>query len=171
MSALSRMGGFLVAVAVGFLALAACSNAVGSASLAKAIMDQLQKQNIDAQDVMCPDDLQAAVGQTERCSFTVGGQPVDAIATVTSVDGGNVKYDITTEAHSIAKDLLARKVGEQVTQQANLPVESTTCASDLQPMVNATAGCTIISKGRPVPVMVTVTRVSGGLINFSIKQV
>ena len=84
MGALSRMGGFLAAVAVGLFAFTACSNAVGSATLAKAIMDQLQKQNIDAQGVTCPDDLQAAVGQTERCSFTVGGQPVDAIATVTS---------------------------------------------------------------------------------------
>ena len=64
-------------------------------------------------------DLEAAVGQTERCSFTVGGQPVDAIATVTSVDNGNVKYDITTEAHSITKELLARKVVEQVIGSAD----------------------------------------------------
>ncbi len=50
-------------------------------------------------------------------------------------------------------------------------MDSTTCDADLQPMVNATAGCTLISKRQADGVMVTVTRVSGGLINFSIKQV
>jgi Domain of unknown function (DUF4333) len=171
MITLSRLGGTLAAAAVGLFALAACTDAVGSASLANAIMDQLQKQSIDAQGVTCPGDLEAAVGQTERCSFTVGGQPVDAIATVTSVDNGNVKYDITTEAHPIAKELLARKVMEQVTQQTRMTVDSATCVSDLQPMVNATADCTIMNQAKPVPVTVTVTKVSGGLINFSIKQV
>ncbi len=170
MTALSRPGAILAAVAVGLLTLMSCSDAVARASLANAIMDQLQKQSIEAQGVSCPSDLEAAVGQTERCSFTVGGQPVDAIATVTSVDNGNVKYDITTEAHPIAKDLLARKVTEQVTQQTKLTVDSSTCASDLQPMVNAAANCTIMSGGKPVPVTVTVTKVNGGLINFSIKQ-
>ncbi|HEY0813206.1 MAG TPA: DUF4333 domain-containing protein [Pseudonocardia sp.] len=169
--ALSRLGGTLAASAVGLFALVSCAQAVGSVSLANAISDQLQKQSIDAQGVACPGDLQAAVGQTERCSFTVGGQPVDAIATVTSVDNGNVKYDITTEAHPIAKELLARKVVEQVTQQTRMPVDSATCGSDLQPTVNAIANCTLVNRAKPVPVMVTVTKVSGGLINFSIKQV
>jgi hypothetical protein len=171
MITLSRLGGTLAAAAVGVFVLAGCSDAVGKASLAHAIMDQLQKQSIDAQGVTCPGDLQAAIGQTERCSFTVGGQPVDAIATVTSVDNGNVGYDITTEAHPIAKDLLARKVIEQVTQQTKMTVDSATCAGDLQPMVNATANCTIMNRVKPVAVTVTVTKVSGGLINFSIKQV
>lgn len=171
MITLSRLGGAFAAAVVGLFAISACSDAVGKASLAHAIMDQLQKQSIDAQGVTCPGDLQATVGQTERCSFTVGGQPVDAIATVTSVDNGNVKYDITTEAHPIAKDLLARKVIEQVTQQTRLMVDSASCGGDLQPTVDAAANCTIMSGGKPVPVTVTVTKVSGGLINFSIKQV
>jgi hypothetical protein len=161
----------LAAIAVGLLALTACSGTVTKEDVAKSIMDQLQKQSVDAQGVTCPNDLQAAVGQTVRCSFTVGGQPVDAIATVTSVDGSNVKYDITTEARPIAKDLLAKKVSEQVQQQANLQVDSATCDSDLQPMVNASAACTIVSAGKPLQLTITVTKVNGGLINFSIKQV
>jgi hypothetical protein len=170
MITLSRLGGPVAAVAAGLFALVGCSQAVNSTSLAHVIMDQLQKQSIDAQGVTCPGDLEAAVGQTVRCSFTVGGQPVDAIATVTSVDNGNVKYDITTEAHPIAKDLLARKVIEQVTQQTKMTVDSASCANDLQPMVNSTANCTLINRAKPVPVMVTVTKVNGGLISFSIKQ-
>ena len=138
MITLSGFGRFLASSAVGLVFLtAACSEVVAKDNVAKTIMDQLQKQSIDAQNVMCPTDLQAIVGQTVRCSFTVDGQPVDAIATVTSVDGSNVKYDITTEARPIAKDLLARKITEQVAQQARLPVDSATCDDDLQPMVNA----------------------------------
>jgi len=123
MITLAGLGRFFASSAVGLVFLtAACSEVVAKDNVAKTIMDQLQKQSIDAQNVTCPTDLQAIVGQTVRCSFTVDGQPVDAIATVTSVDGSNVKYDITTEARPIAKDLLARKITEQVGQQAKLPV-------------------------------------------------
>lgn len=171
MITLSGVGRFLASSVVGLVFLtAACSDVVAKDNVAKTIMDQLQKQSIDAQNVTCPSDLQAIVGQTVRCSFTVDGQPVDAIATVTSVDGSNVKYDITTEARPIAKDLLARKITEQVAQQARLPVDSATCDGDLQPMVNATTSCTLMSASKPMNVTVTVTKVSGGLIRYSIKR-
>lgn len=171
MITLSRTRRTLAAVVVGLLALAGCgAGSVARADVATSIGDQLHKQNIDAQDIVCPGDLKAAVGQTVRCSFAVGGQPVDAIATVTSVEGSNVKYDITTQARPIAKDLLAKKVSEQVTQQANFVVESATCDKDLQPTEGASAGCTVLNKGQPLQLVVTVTKVNGGLINFSIKQ-
>jgi Domain of unknown function (DUF4333) len=171
MISLSGIGRFLASSAVGLVVLtAACSDVVAKDNVAKTIMDQLQKQNIDAQNVMCPTDLQAMVGQTVRCSFTVDGQPVDAIATVTSVDGSNVKYDITTEARPIAKDLLAHKITDQVSQQARLPVDAATCDADLQPRVNATTTCTLISRNQPMNVTVTVTKVSGGLIKYAVKR-
>ncbi len=171
MITLSGIGRFLASSVVGLVVLtAACSDVVAKDNVAKTITDQLQNQSIDAQDVTCPADLQASVGQTVRCSFTVEGQPVDAIATVTSVDGSNVKYDITTEARPIARDLLARKITEQVSQQAGLPVDAATCAADLQPMLNATSSCTLVSKNKPMNVTVTVTKVSGGLIKYSIKR-
>lgn len=170
MTAMSRSGRILTAVAIGVLALAACTDPVRSSTLAKVIMDQLQKQNIAAENVTCPGDLRAAVGETERCTFTVDGQPVDAIATVTSIDGSHVEYDITTEARPIAKDLLARKVMQQVTQQAGKQVDSATCKSDLQPMPSASARCTLVMEGKPMDVTVVVTGVNGGRISFSIKK-
>ena len=161
----------LASSAVGLVFLtAACSEVVAKDDVAKTIMDQLQKQSIDAQNVTCPTDLQAIAGQTVRCAFTVDGQPVDAIATVTSVDGNKVKYDITTEARPIAKDLLARKIAEQVAQQARLPVNSASCDDDLQPMVNVTTSCTLVTESAPMNVTVTVTKVSGGLIQYSIER-
>jgi uncharacterized protein DUF4333 len=171
MITLSGIGRFLASSAVGLVVLtAACSDVVAKDNVAKTITDQLQKQNIDAQNVKCPSDLPAVIGQTVRCSFTVDGQPVDAIATVTSVDGSNVKYDITTEARPIAKDLLANKITDQVAQQARLPVDSATCDGDLQPTVNAMTMCTLMSRNRPMNVTVTVTKVSGGLIKYSVKR-
>ncbi len=171
MITLSGLGRLLASSVVGLALLtAACSDVVAKDNVAKTIMDQLQKQNIDAQNVMCPTDLQAIVGQTLRCSFTVDGQPVDAIATVTSTDGSNVKYDITTEARPIAKDLLAHKITEQVSQQTRLQVDTATCDTDLQPRLNAVTMCTLMSADKPMNVTVTVTKVSGGLINYSIKR-
>lgn len=171
MITLSGLGRLLASSVVGLALLtAACSDVVAKDNVAKTIMDQLQKQNIDAQNVMCPTDLQAIVGQTLRCSFTVDGQPVDAIATVTSTDGSNVKYDITTEARPIAKGLLARKITEQVSQQARLRVDTATCDADLQPRLNAVTICTLMSADKPMNVTVTVTKVSGGLIKYSIKR-
>jgi uncharacterized protein DUF4333 len=171
MITLSGLGRLLASSLVGLVVLtAACSDVVAKDNVAKTIMDQLQKQNIDAQNVMCPTDLQAVVGQTLRCSFTVDGQPVDAIATVTSTDGSNVKYDITTEARPIAKDLLAHKITEQVSQQTRLRVDTATCDADLQPRVSAVTICTLMSADKPMNVTVTVTKVSGGLIKYSIKR-
>jgi Domain of unknown function (DUF4333) len=170
MITISGIGRILVSAAVATLALTACTGSVAKDDVAQSIMEQLNKQDIAAQNVTCLGDLQASVGQTVRCSFTVDGQPVDAIATVTSVDGTNVKYDITTEARPIAKELLAKKVSEQVQQQANVQADSATCDHDLQPMVDASAACTIVSRGKPLDLTVTVTKVNGGLINFSIKQ-
>jgi hypothetical protein len=171
MITLSGVGRFLASSAVGLVFLtAACSDVVAKDNVAKTIMDQLQKQSIDAQHVMCPTDLQAIVGQTVRCSFMVDGQPVDAIATVTSTDGSNVKYDITTEARPIAKDLLAHKITDQVSQQTRLRVDTATCDTDLQPRVNAVTICTLMSADKPMNVTVTVTKVSGGLIKYSIKR-
>ena len=58
----------------------------------------------------------------------------------------------------------------QVSQQAGMPVDSATCAADLQPMVNAVTSCTLVTKNKPMDVTVTVTNVSGGLIKYSIKR-
>jgi len=37
-------------------------------------------------------------------------------------------------------------------------------------MVNATTSCTLVTESKPMSVTVTVTKVSGGLIRYSIKR-
>lgn len=155
------------ALAVG---LTACAGTVARDDVASTIKAQLAQQSINAGTVSCPSDLKAEVGQSVRCEFAVDGQPVDAIATVTSVEGGKAKYDITTAARPIAEDLLARKVGQQVAQQAKWTVDSSTCDGDLAPMVNAQQSCQVVSNGTSRKLTVTVTKVDGGLISYSIEQ-
>ena len=49
-------------------------------------------------------------------------------------------------------------------------MDAATCDADLQPTVGAVTSCTLLSKDQPMSVTVTVTKVSGGLIRYSIKR-
>ena len=47
-----------------------------------------------------------------RCTFTVGGQPVDAVATISAVDRETVTYDVHTEARPVMRAVLERSVAK-----------------------------------------------------------
>ncbi len=172
MAILSTTGRAVAAAATAaalMLALAACGSVLPKDQVASTIGTELGKQGIQAENVTCPEDLQAEVGKSLRCEFTTGGQPVDVVATVTSIQGDTANYDIKTEARPIAKALLAKKVGEQVGQQAGVTVDSTDCAGDLQPKVGESTKCTVKAGAEVVDFEVTVTAVDGGQINYSIN--
>ncbi|MFE7741076.1 DUF4333 domain-containing protein [Nocardia sp. NPDC057455] len=84
-------------------ALTACSVSIGTpkveeAELEKSVKDSLNEkvgQEPDAVD--CPSDLNGKEGTTMRCSLTAGGDRLDVILTVTSVDGDTIKYDIAVD--------------------------------------------------------------------------
>jgi len=71
--------------------------------LAATLRTQLEHQNVRGDDLRCP-DLPAQVGRSVRCTFTVDGQPVDAVATVSTVDGQTVTYEVHTEARRFARN-------------------------------------------------------------------
>lgn len=49
-------------------------------------------------DVTCPEDLAGKVGAKTRCTLTAGdGSTLGVTATVTSVDGGRVNFDIKAD--------------------------------------------------------------------------
>lgn len=172
MSSRSARASRVVCVAgVLIVSLAGCgTSTVSRDDVAAGIKDQLEKQNVHADAVTCPTDLVAEVGRSVRCRFEVDGQPVDAIAEVSSVSGGTAQFDITTEARAIAGKLLAAKVSDQVARQNDLTIDSSTCAGDLAPTVGATQTCALVKAGQPIDVTVTVTKVDGGLIAYSIAQ-
>jgi hypothetical protein len=151
--------------------LAGCSSSVPADQVGSTIVTQLKGQGVtvDGDAVSCPADLQAEVGQTVRCGFTAGGQPVDAVAKVSSVDGGTVNFDISTEAKPVPKAVLEKTVTEQLVK-GNVPAERTTCAGDLAPQVGQSQTCTATGGGGDILLTTTVTEVRGGLVNFSIGE-
>ena len=118
----------------------------------------------------CPADLQATVGQTLRCEFTTGAQPVDAVVTVTAVENGVARYDVRTEARPVASTLLAQTVAEMISQQAAVAIDGSTCAGDLQPQAGQTVTCDLTAGEETATFTVTVTSINGGLVNFDVEQ-
>ncbi|NMH99127.1 DUF4333 domain-containing protein [Pseudonocardia acidicola] len=142
---------------------------VGKAALQKQVADQLGQAGVTTGPVTCPSGLKAETGATVRCGFDADGQPVDAVAKVTSVEGTDVTFDISTEARPIAKALLEQKVGQQVGQQAGIAIESTQCTGDLPPTVGATVGCTVAAQDETLNLDVAVTAVNGGQVDYSLR--
>jgi uncharacterized protein DUF4333 len=161
------VAGLVVALGAG---LAGCSGSVPKDDVASAISGKLTEQGITAEGVTCPEDLEAEVGKTVRCEFTTDGQPVDAIATVTSIAGEQANFDITTEARPIAKALLDRKVAEQVAQELQTDVDGADCAGDLAAEVGKSVKCTVTGGGESIDLNVSVTSVDGGLINYTLES-
>jgi hypothetical protein len=129
---------------------------------------QLERQGVRADDLTCP-DLPAEVGRSVRCTFTVDGQPVDAVATVAAVDGGTVTYDLRTEARPVAREVLARSVAQEL-ERAGAPAGTATCTDDLPARVGAAVVCTLTGADGAGDWTVRTTSVDGGRIGYSIEQ-
>jgi hypothetical protein len=138
------------------------------ARLVATLRTQLERQNVRADDLRCP-DLPAQVGRSVRCTFTVDGQAVDAVATVSAVDGGTVTYDVHTEARPVAKNVLERTVPQTLTR-TGASVGTATCSGDLPAQVGATVACTLTNADGATDWTVRTTSVDGGRIGYSIEQ-
>lgn len=94
------------AVALAFAATAALSAC--SASVSVGTPDTLKKADVEktvaqkfeeqtggtADDVTCPDDLEAKADASITCQLTSGGQTQDVKVTITSVKDGKAQYNI-----------------------------------------------------------------------------
>ena len=95
----------LLALFIALLAMAGCSASVsiGDKVLDKSEVEQgasaaLAKVVGRAPDsVTCPDDLDAKVGATERCSLTAGGDTLGMTVTVKSVEGDTANYEVKVD--------------------------------------------------------------------------
>jgi hypothetical protein len=147
-----------------------CSGAeVDDDDLVATLRAQLASHGVQADDLRCPSGLSAEVGESVRCTFTVGGQPVDAVATISAVDGETVTYDVHTEARPVMKAVLERSVAEKLAQ-AGVSADTASCAGDLPAQVGATVGCTLSGPEGVSNWTVRTTSVDGGKIDYSIEQ-
>ncbi len=68
--------------------------------VAKIISNKLtQRMGVRPDAVTCPDNLKGVVGATLRCQLTDGGKKYGVNLTVTSVDAGDVIFDIKLDDH------------------------------------------------------------------------
>jgi hypothetical protein len=160
-----------MATALLFGTIACGTGVVDKDEVATTTASALREQGVQVENMTCPEDLEAVVGKTTRCEFTTGGQPVDAVVAVTAVDGSTARYDVRTEPRPVASALLGQKVAQFLLEQADIAVDSSTCAGDLQPHVGSSVSCDVTAGAESAEFAVTVTSVDGGLIDFSIEQV
>jgi hypothetical protein len=153
---------------VALLALVVCGcggPSLDDGRLVETLRARLASQGVRADDLRCP-DLPAEVGRSVRCTFSVDGQPVDAVATVSAVDGDAVTYTVRTEARPVAKAVLERAVAAKLAP-VGAPPGAATCSNDLPAQVGATVTCTLTGAGDWT---VRTTAVDGGKIDYSIEQ-
>jgi hypothetical protein len=156
------------------LVVAGCSFSAGTSqdkTVAKAdVADQIsakvnEKAGHKPQSVSCPADLRAAVGASLDCQMTDDGQTYGVNATVTSVDGDKVNFDIV---ETVNKDDVAKQITDQLTQQFGRTPD-VTCPDNLKGDVGATTRCQLQDQGTTYGVTVTVTSIEGNDIKFNFK--
>ncbi|WP_340539795.1 DUF4333 domain-containing protein [Nocardioides sp. GXZ039] len=132
-------------------------------------------------DVACV-DLPAEVDASIRCTVSRDGEEIGATVTVTSVDGGDVEFDIQVDEASPGADpssgatgaaVPAADVAEQAKQQLAASVgqepDDVTCVDDLPAEVGATIRCTLTDAGTQYGVTVTATEVDGTNVKFDVQ--
>lgn len=150
----------------------ACSFSVGSNTVSKSdVESQISQKMTDAagkkpESVTCPGDLSAKVGATLDCQMTVKNKPFNVNVTVTSVDGGNVKFDMV---ETVDKNQVASQISDQLEQQVGRKPESVTCPDNLKGVSGATLRCQLTDAGDTYGINVTVTGVHAGVVNFDFK--
>lgn len=94
----------LLAVLFTLAAFTGCSFSLGSdlkvstAELEKQVSSSLEKTVGQKPDsVTCPDELKGEVGEKVRCTLTSGTTTYGLTATVTAVEGKDVKFDIKVD--------------------------------------------------------------------------
>ncbi len=150
-----------------FLTCAGCAGEVSSGQVEASITAELHRLGVDAQDITCPGDLPAVIGQDVRCSFVVAGQPVDAVATVVEIHSGRARFSIETKPHPIDRALLERRLAGEIPQHAGGIPASIVCDADLPASVGEADTCALGADRR---VVVRVTAVRGGEIDYSVLE-
>ena len=150
------------------LAVACGGSTLDSARIVATLRAQLAGQGVRADDLSCP-DLPAEVGRSVRCTFTVDGQPVDAVATVSAVDGGTVTYEVHTEARPVTREVLERSVAHKLLEMG-APAGAVACSGDLPARVGAAVTCELTGAEGPTNWTVTTGSVTGGKIDYSLEQ-
>jgi Domain of unknown function (DUF4333) len=162
---------FVASVIAGALTgLTACSSGpkmVSKDDIAKQISAKMtDTQGSNPPSVTCPDGLKGEVGAQLNCTVKSNGQDYNVNVTATSVKGDEVLFDMV---ETVDKNLVARRISEQLTEQVGHKPDSVTCPDNLKGNKDATLRCELKDGGQTYGVTVTVTDVDAGDVHFDFK--
>lgn len=182
---------WLAVLAAAALALTGCSanvslggSSVSQSDLEEESSKQLANDPANPPQVRCDGSLDNKVDATQKCQVQIDGRWVDYTATVTSVDGDNVKFDIRADnpadvsptatpesgadqgAGPEAKTELEQNLSQSIQEQTGSAPDDVRCAGPLDATVGATQECALQDRDRWLPITVTVTGVQGDDIAF-----
>jgi hypothetical protein len=118
----------------------------------------------------CPGALIGETGRSVRCEFVVGGQPVDAVATVSSAAGTRAEFDIALQARPVTREVLEQDVAYTVARDSGAQVDDVDCAGGLAAEVGDSALCTLTGGGDRIDVRVSVSSLDGGLVGYDLQE-
>jgi hypothetical protein len=118
----------------------------------------------------CPGTLIGEIGRSVRCEFAVGRQPVDAVATVSSVAAEQAVFDITLEARPRTEELVEEDVAYTMTKDYGVVVDTVDCDGGLSPVIGESVFCTVAGGGEWYDLWVAVVGVSDGLIVYELQS-
>lgn len=163
------------AATVGLLgtALAGCSASVkvgssgpptiSAADLQKKLTDQFTANKAVPQSVSCSDDLIGTVGKKATCEVVFSDtNAVQAVVSVTSVDGTTVNYDI---APALSREQLQKAVAGMAS------ASTATCDSGVAGAVGETATCEVTVNGVASKRRVSVDGVSGLKLDLTVTVI
>lgn len=135
---------------------------MSAADLQKKLTDQFAASAKPPKSVTCKDDLAAEVGKTSSCEVALDDTDhVQAVVTVTSVNGSDLQYDIMP---AYTKDELAKAVSSM------MPDSMVACATGLEGKIGATAQCDVTRDGVDSKRVLEVDGISGLDMDVSIKR-
>jgi hypothetical protein len=118
----------------------------------------------------CPAALIGENGRSVRCQFTVGGQPVDATATVSSVDAGRAQFDIALQARPVSVQLLQQDVAYLLDHDYGVTADAVTCEGGLDATVGDAVSCTATGGGDRLDLRVSVASTDQGLVSYQLQE-
>lgn len=135
--------------------------AVSAGDLQKDLTERLSKAGVPAKSVTCQDELVGEVGKTARCDVSFGDtNDIEAVATVTKVDGSSIKFDINP---AMTKDQVEKGVAGMAS------AASATCASGLDGKVGETTKCELMIDGQPAKRIVEVAKVDPAKLGIELS--
>ena len=141
------------------------SPAVSKEQLEKAVSRLVaDAERVQAASVSCESGLEGEVGATTHCDVDAGGVKLRRTVEVTTVEGLMMNFDLVPV---LTKEEVAISLLDEFERQLGRRPDSAQCAGSLEGKEGNTVDCTVVSGPDSRWFTLTVTRVSGGSIDYS----